>query len=176
VTTILTKGGAATFPSGSCCLDHMKSKRQAAILSIIREKSIETQKQLLDRLQLQGFVVTQATVSRDIKELGLIKVKVEEGRYCYAPPRPHTVSNVEARIRRAFSDYVVDIAPCGDFVFIKTLPGAAQTVAGLLDGLDWSEIMGTIGGDDTILVLVREEGVPANPLVRQVLAKLLKLR
>lgn len=153
----------------------MKKERQTAILSIIREEPIETQGQLLNRLRERGFLVTQATVSRDIKELGLVKVKVQGGRDRYTLPHAHSMADGEARLRRAFGDYVVELIPCGDFIVVKTLPGAAQTVAVLLDGMDWPELVGTIGGDDTILVLVRNEK-PVSPLVGEVLARLEELR
>ncbi|MGI6035916.1 MAG: arginine repressor [Limnochordia bacterium] len=155
----------------------MKNVRQAAMLNIIRSKSIATQTELAEELRKRGISVTQATISRDIKELGLIKVADEGGAYRYVRPQRLGASDVLRRAQRAFTDYVVDVDYAGNLIVVKTLPGTAQAVAAALDDLAWPEVVGTVGGDDAILVIVRQEeaGPPYGP-VKEVLARLGQLR
>ncbi|MGI6558993.1 MAG: arginine repressor [Limnochordia bacterium] len=155
----------------------MKNVRQAAMLNIIRSKAIATQTELAEELRKRGISVTQATISRDIKELGLIKVADEGGTYRYVRPQRLGASDVLRRAQRAFIDYVIDVDYAGNLIVVKTLPGTAQAVAAALDDLAWPEIVGTIGGDDAILVIVRqEEAAPLDGSVKEVLARLGELR
>ncbi|WP_066637534.1 arginine repressor [Desulfolucanica intricata] len=134
----------------------MKSRRLKAILDIVSQQVVETQEELVNALQEAGFTVTQATISRDIKELGLIKMPGENGvpRYFVPSKEPLTVRNNE-RLKRLLRDSVVKIDASENLIIIKTLPGEAQGVASALDHSGWSEVIGTVGGDDTILVVVK---------------------
>lgn len=158
----------------------MKAQRHAAIMRIIRENDIETQEELAEQLRLRGIEVTQATVSRDIKELRLVKVPNEEGGYRYAPPFEPVPGDALKRAQRAFRDYVVEQAFTGNLVILKTLPGTAQAVAAAIDDLNWPDIIATIGGDDVIVVIVRagEAGEDEQPkgAVAEVLEGFRKLR
>lgn len=134
----------------------MKEERHEAILRIVRDQSIGTQEQLAAVLRQSGFEVTQATVSRDIRELGLIKVPAPEGGYRYAvPPRPLPIDAL-GRAQRTFSEYVTDLRYSGNLLLVKTLPGGAHIVAAALDGLDLDEVVGTVAGDDAVLVVVTD--------------------
>jgi transcriptional regulator of arginine metabolism len=122
---------------------------------------IETQEELAEALRRQGIDVTQATVSRDIKELMLIKVPVGDGRYRYAFPQEQTVLISPARMERTFQDSVVGIDHSQNIIVLKTMPGTAQAVAFTIDYVKWPEIIGTVAGDDAILVIVKPmEAVP----------------
>lgn len=132
----------------------MKSTRQNAILELIREKDIETQEELADALRKRDFKVTQATVSRDIRELRLLKVLSPGGTYKYAAAdRPE--NGLSERFHRIFSESVLSMAHAYNQVLIKTLPGSANVAAEMLDSLRWPEILGTLAGDNTILMIVR---------------------
>ncbi|MBR4235870.1 MAG: arginine repressor [Clostridia bacterium] len=132
----------------------MKSKRHALIFEIIAAKDIETQEELADELRLCGVDVTQATVSRDIKELRLVKVLSANGTYKYAPAdRSDTTSS--DRYLRIFSEAVLSIRSAGNLIVLKTMTASAQTAAEVIDNLDWPEIIGTIAGDNTVLVIVQ---------------------
>ncbi len=133
----------------------MKNARQAAILSIIEQNDVETQEDLAKKLKDMGIVVTQATVSRDIKELRLIKVLTSEGHYKYATVEK-AESDLQERFIRLFSNCVVSITNAGNLVVIKTISGSASVAAEAIDSLKWPEIAGTIAGDNTIFVAIRE--------------------
>ncbi|MBE3551636.1 MAG: transcriptional regulator ArgR [Kyrpidia tusciae] len=132
----------------------MKNKRLTHIRELVAARSIETQEELVQALRESGFQVTQATVSRDIKELQLIKVPTADGRYVYALPPEPSVNN-EARLQRMLPESFVSLDRAENLIVMKTLPGNAHAVAALVDAVGWSEIMGTIAGDDTILVICR---------------------
>jgi transcriptional regulator of arginine metabolism len=149
----------------------MKAQRHALILTIIREHPVGTQEELVDLLREQGVDVTQATLSRDIKELGLTKMVMSDGHYRYALPSDKESVDVLKRAERIFADAVVSIDFTDNLIVIKTMTGTAQGVAAAFDNLEWSEIMGTIAGDDTILIIVRRR-----ELVQSVLERLYKLR
>lgn len=125
------------------------------IIDIIRNKKIETQEDLAEELRKLGVDVTQATVSRDIKELSLIKIPTEDGRYHYSlPPEDAWVSSME-RAKRLFRDSLVSIDHSENIIVVKTLTGNAHAVADIIDNMPWPELVGTVAGDDTILVIVR---------------------
>lgn len=132
----------------------MKSIRQNAILALIHEKDIETQEELADELRKRDFKVTQATVSRDIRELRLLKALSAAGTYKYATAEKPE-SGLSERFHRIFSESVLSMAHAYNQVIIKTLPGSANVAAEMLDSLRWPEILGTLAGDNTILMLVR---------------------
>lgn len=133
----------------------IKTVRQKRIIDIIRAKSIETQEQLAIELGLAGFAVTQATVSRDVKELGLIKVPGEDNSSIYAVPDRTAIPAKERRLKRLFVDSVQKIDHSENMVVLKTLPGEAQGVASAIDNSGWPEIIGTVAGDDTIIMVVK---------------------
>jgi len=132
----------------------MKSRRHFAIMEIISSRRIATQEELCEALKNSGFDVTQATVSRDIKELHLLKVPDEIG-YHYALPDTPTINNSLERMKRIFQDLVISTDSSENLVVIKTLPGAAQSVASYIDSSDFPSIIGTVAGDDTILIVVK---------------------
>lgn len=134
----------------------MKVKRQSKILELIRENDIETQEMLADLLNKAGFNVTQATVSRDIRELKLTKATMQSGKQKYVATAKES-SFVTERLNRVFRDGVVSIDYAQNIVVIKTLIGMAMAVAAALDSMENSEIMGTIAGDDTIFCVVKNE-------------------
>lgn len=133
----------------------MKGQRHIKIREIISSRDIETQDELVGALRASGFQVTQATVSRDIKELLLIKVPLDDGRYKYSMPTDQRYNPVQ-KLKRALVDNFVHIDYSANLVVMKCLPGTANSIAALLDNMEWSEIMGTISGDDTILLICRE--------------------
>ena len=134
----------------------MKVKRQSKILELIRENDIETQEMLADLLNKAGFNVTQATVSRDIRELKLRKATMQSGKQKYVATAKES-SFVTERLNRVFRDGIVSIDYAQNIVVIKTLVGMAMAVAAALDSMENSEIMGTIAGDDTIFCVVKNE-------------------
>jgi transcriptional regulator of arginine metabolism len=139
----------------------MKSSRQLAILEIIRDSDVETQEDLADRLRTRGFTVTQATVSRDIKELRLLKVLSPNGAYKYATA-DKAENALSERFIRMFSDSVIGISHAYNQIVVKTLSGSANMAAEAVDSLHWPEIMGTLAGDNTFLLLTNStEEVPA---------------
>jgi len=144
----------------------MKAKRHRIILNIIKEKSIETQEELAEELRQQGMEVTQATVSRDIKELGLVKIPAGGDVYRYAAAPEPAVTVTRDRMRRFFRDAVVNIDHSENLIVIKTLPGSAQGVASTVDTSGWPEILGTVAGDDTILVVVKPKEKVTETLVK----------
>lgn len=133
----------------------MKSIRHTRIKDIIENKVIETQEDLAEELRKRSIDVTQATVSRDIKELMLIKLPTGDGRYRYAFPLEKNVVFSQSRMVRMFQDSVTSIDYSENIIVIKTLPGAANAVASTLDYAKWPEIIGTVAGDDNILVVIK---------------------
>lgn len=134
----------------------MKYARHAKILEIIENHEIETQEELAEMLKKNNINVTQATVSRDIKELRLIKVLAKNGRYKYASMKQQE-SAISDRFVKIFKDSILSIDHASNIVVLKTLVGAGQAAAAALDALDLKEIVGTIAGDDTIFILARKQ-------------------
>lgn len=133
-----------------------KGQRHIKIRDIIANQEVETQDELVNQLRKSGFNVTQATVSRDIKELHLVKVPMIDGRYKYSLPSDQRFNPLQ-KLKRALMDSFVSIDYTNNMIVLKTLPGNANAVAVLIDNLDWHEVMGNICGDDTILIICREE-------------------
>ena len=129
----------------------MKARRHMMIRQLITERPIETQEELAEQLKQKGFKVTQATISRDIKELRLIKVLSDGEKYCYSLPDRAPFSTNQ--LLRVFKESVSSISSSGNLIVVKTLSGTASAVAEAIDGLGWTEILGTIAGDNTILVV-----------------------
>ena len=134
----------------------MKTTRQEKILEIIESEEIETQEELAIRLRERGYKVTQATVSRDIKELRLIKISGRRNTYRYARHGRHEAITND-RMIRLLTDSTVDIDYAGQMVVVKTLSGSANVAAEAIDNMNWKEVLGTIAGDNTIFVAVRSE-------------------
>lgn len=143
----------------------MKSMRHNLILEIIESKDIETQEELAEELKRRNIKVTQATVSRDIKELRLLKVLAEGGKYKYA-----TVERAEKgmsdRFIRILSESVMSIEAAGNLVVIKTIAASASAASEAIDSMKWPEVLGTIAGDNTILIIARSEAVVETLLQR----------
>lgn len=147
----------------------MKVSRQLKIIELIENNVLETQDELAQALKESGFAVTQATVSRDIKELKLIKVTNYEGQQHYALFKD-IGSIYSERVRAVFKESVLTIDYVEYTVVIRTLPAMAQAAALAIDSMDWSEVVGTIAGDDTIFVLIRNRD-----LVNEIVGKFKKL-
>ncbi|HBG09096.1 MAG: arginine repressor [Limnochordia bacterium] len=141
----------------------MKHKRQAKLLELVRENNVETQEALMELLHAHGFRVTQATISRDIKELRLVKVPNGQGGYKYSLPTTVSMGDLLRRARRIFRDYVRSVHFSGPLIMIKTYPGGAHAVAAIIDELEWPEMLGSIAGDDSILVLTHDPEAPSTP-------------
>ena len=133
----------------------MKNDRQKAILDIIAAHNIETQEELGAQLQQHGFRVTQATISRDIKELHLIKVQAERGVYKYAVNEASAVLNTE-RMVRIFREVVVSVQGSGNIVVINTLSGSGPAAGEAIDNFGIEEIIGSLAGDNTVFVVTEE--------------------
>lgn len=139
----------------------MKSKRHQHMMKLIREMDIKTQEQLTEVLRREGFAVTQATVSRDIKELGLVKTIAQSGGYKYAVQQIPEIEDTTEHLN-IFSKAVVSVDSALNQIVIKTYAGMAQAVAASLDKMMSAEILGSIAGDDTVLLIVKtEEGAAA---------------
>ncbi|MFY9632148.1 MAG: arginine repressor [Candidatus Cybelea sp.] len=149
----------------------MKDRRQRAILTLVATRPIHSQEELVTLLHRQGFEVTQATVSRDIKELRLTKVPITSGdsdAFKYVVPSAAT--NYVSRLHRAMAELTTTIDASENLIVIHTAPGSAMMLASAVDEAAWPEILGTIGGDDTILIVVRS--AEETPFVRQRFADL----
>lgn len=134
----------------------MKTKRQKKIIEIIENSDIATQEELATELEKAGYEVTQATVSRDIKELGLIKIPVGNNSYKYGITGESAFPHNEDRLRRMLRELVVGLNYSENIIVMKTYPGNAQSVASLIDGAKWPEVIGSVAGDDTILLVVKD--------------------
>ncbi len=132
----------------------MKSARHEQIIQLIREFHIETQEELAARLNEKGFTVTQATVSRDIRQLKLTKIADERGRLHYALPQ-NAGQNQPERFARVLRDSYVSMDIAGNILVIKTASGMAMAAAAVLDEWNWPEIVGCIAGDNTIMCAIR---------------------
>lgn len=148
----------------------MKGARRRVIREVIATRTIQTQAELTAELNRQGFAVTQATVSRDVKELGLVKVPADGGIYRYALPEASQGPDPHDRLRRIFADSVVSLDWSLNLIVIHTLPGTAHAVASCLDHVRLDGMIGTVAGDDTILVVVK-----SGQKVRRILGELKKL-
>ena len=136
----------------------MKTMRHALILEIIESKDTETQEELAEELKNHGVNVTQATVSRDIKELRLLKVLAENGGYKYATAE-RAEKGMNERFIRIFSESVLSITGAKNLIVIKTLSASANAAAEAIGSLKWPEIIGCIAGDNTILVVLQSEEI-----------------
>ena len=133
-----------------------KGQRLIKIREIITQSEVETQDELVEELRNAGYKVTQATVARDIKELHLVKVPLNDGRYKYSLPADQRF-NPLGKLRRLLGDSFISIDSAQNLIVMHVLPGNANAVAVLLDHLSWNELLGTVCGDDTILLIARSE-------------------
>ena len=133
----------------------MKSRRQMRILSLLKERDVRTQNDLVQALTEEGIKVTQATVSRDIKELGLVKVSTESGGYRYTEPGSMQQQEVSEQLMLTLSSSVKRIQGSECMVVIDTLPATAQMVAEAIDALGWEDVLGTLAGERAVFAVVR---------------------
>lgn len=138
----------------------MKNRRHKMIREIVEQQHIETQYQLTEELMKHGFNVTQATISRDIKELGLVKVAAADNTFRYGFPPGMSSVNTFDRAKKMMRDNLLKVDVGHNIIVLKALPGTAQGVAFCVDGLNWKELIGCIAGDDTIFLVVRDEDDP----------------
>lgn len=136
-----------------------RRRREQAILEITANHVVHTQSELVGALRERGIEVTQSTVSRDIKRLGLVKVPTPEGGYRYAPPEimGDTSPAAQEELHEAFEEFVTEVGTGSSIVAVSTPPGSASPVAVAIDEADLSGVVATLAGDDTVFVLVREE-------------------
>ena len=134
----------------------MKTQRHAKMREIIHTHPVDTQEELLKWLRDCGYEVTQATVSRDIKELRLIKTLDSNGRYRYSTVRLESDS-MSSKFHSLFSDAVMGIDYAGNLVVVKCLSGMAQAVCAGMDSLHWDQVIGTLSGDDTFICITKDE-------------------
>ncbi len=147
-----------------------RSSRQLKLLEIINKIDIETQSDLANALIKEGFKVTQATVSRDIKELGLVKVLTPEKTYKYAQPHS-SEGHTNAKMLNLFRESVLSIDEAGNIIVVKTLQGAAGSACSLIDKMNIKEIIGSVAGDDCVFLAVRNHG-HVDAIVQQLTALL----
>lgn len=133
----------------------MKGTRQKEILDIIESRSIETQEELLDALRAKGFYATQATISRDIRQLHLIKERTGTGHYRYTQSVHKHASDFEARLRTIFKESVTSFDVAQNIVVVNTMPGLASAACSALDSMDIDKLVGTLAGDDTAILIMR---------------------
>ena len=134
----------------------MKSASQNVILEIIASSDIETQNQLMQALAARGVSSTQATLSRDIKELRLVKELAPSGRYRYAPASHDEAGDHSERLKKIFKEGVVSCETAMNIIVIKTLPGLAMAASSALDGMDIPALVGSVAGDDTAFLAMRD--------------------
>ena len=134
----------------------MKSQRQAKILEIIANDNIETQEQLLSALQKAGFRGTQATISRDIKELRIVKELTSLGTYRYTTSATEITGSFSARMNTIFRECVIGFDYAQNIIVIRTLPGLASAAGSAIDSMNMNMVVGTLAGDDTLMVVMRD--------------------
>jgi transcriptional regulator of arginine metabolism len=133
----------------------MKNRRQEEILRIVADMDVETQDQLLEQLKARGITSTQATISRDIKELHLIKELTKYGAYKYVVSERKTSLNFAGRLLTIFREGVTSFDVAQNIVVVKTMPGLAAAAGAALDGMDIPDMVGSLAGDDTVILIMR---------------------
>lgn len=139
----------------------MKSQRQAKIIEIISNQNVETQEQLLALLQEAGFRGTQATISRDIKELRIVKELTSMGSYRYTTAASETNGTFSARLNTIFRECVTGFDYAQNIIVIRTLPGLASAAGSAIDAMGMHKVVGTLAGDDTVMVVMRDNNAAA---------------
>ena len=140
----------------------MKTQRQAKIVEIISNQDVETQEQLLDALRAAGFNSTQATISRDIKELRIIKELTNFGTYRYTTSTKEVSGSFSSRLNTIFRECVTDFDYAQNLMVIKTIPGLANAAGSAIDAMNMSVVVGTLAGDDTVMVVMRDTNAAAS--------------
>lgn len=139
----------------------MKSQRQAKILEIISNRNVETQEQLLALLQQEGFRSTQATISRDIKELRIVKELTSLGTYRYATSTSEMSGSFSSRLNTIFRECVIGFDYAQNIIIVRTLPGLASAAGSAIDAMNLSLVVGTLAGDDTVMIVMRDTNAAA---------------
>ena len=139
----------------------MKSQRQAKILEIISNRNVETQEQLLAALQAEGFRGTQATISRDIKELRIVKELSSLGTYRYTTSNNDLGGSFSARLNTIFRECVISFDYAQNIIIIRTLPGLASAAGSAIDAMNLSTVVGSLAGDDTVMIVMRDTNAAA---------------
>ena len=139
----------------------MKSQRQAKIMEIISNRNVETQEQLLSILQEEGFRGTQATISRDIKELRIVKELTSLGTYRYTTENNEMATTFSARLNTIFRECVTGFDYAQNLIIIRTLPGLASAAGSAIDAMNMSMVVGSLAGDDTVLIVMRDNNSAA---------------
>ena len=139
----------------------MKTQRQAKIMEIISTRDIETQEQLLQALQDEGFYSTQATISRDIKELRVVKELTSFGTYRYTASAKVGAGTFSARLNTIFRECITSYDYAQNIIIIKTMPGLASAAASAVDAMNMSVVVGTLAGDDTVFLVMRDNNAAA---------------
>lgn len=139
----------------------MKSQRQAKILEIITNRNVETQEQLLAELQKEGFRGTQATISRDIKELRIVKELTSLGTYRYTTSTNEVSGSFSSKLNAIFRECVIGYDYAQNIIVIRTLPGLASAAGSAIDAMNLSLVVGSISGDDTVMVVMRDSNAAA---------------
>lgn len=139
----------------------MKSQRQAKIMEIISNRNVETQEQLLQELQNAGFRSTQATISRDIKELRIVKELTSFGTYRYTAATDEVSSTFSSKLNTIFRECITSFDYAQNMLVIRTLPGLASAAASAIDAMNMSVVVGTIAGDDTVFIVMRDTNAAA---------------
>jgi transcriptional regulator of arginine metabolism len=135
-----------------------KPQRQHRILKILEQQPIASQAQLVQLLEAEGVVATQATVSRDLEELGAVKVRIPGGAMAYAiPEHGRDRSGSDDHLRRVLGDFVLDVSHSGNMVVLRTPPGSAHVVGSALDRASVADVLGTVAGDDTLFLVCNEQ-------------------
>jgi transcriptional regulator of arginine metabolism len=148
----------------------LKAARQRALVALLRSRQVSSQARVLEHLRSQGFDATQATVSRDLEDLGAVKVRGADGRLVYALPEPEaTPGAAHDEIRRVLGSLLLAIVPSGNLVVLRTPPGHANALASALDRAGLAGVAGTVAGDDTVLVVCAERN-PGRTVARQLAA------
>ena len=139
----------------------MKSQRQAKIMEIISNRNVETQEQLLALLQEEGFRGTQATISRDIKELRIVKELTSLGTYRYTTANNEMANSFSARLNTIFRECVTGFDYAQNLIIIRTLPGLASAAGSAIDAMNMSMVVGSLAGDDTVMIVMRDNNSAA---------------
>lgn len=139
----------------------MKSQRQAKIMEIITNRNVETQEQLLELLRAEGFRGTQATISRDIKELRIVKELTSLGVYRYTAATNEITGTFSARLNTIFRECVTGFDYAQNIIVIRTLPGLASAAGSAIDAMNMSMVVGSLAGDDTVMIVMRDNNAAA---------------
>ncbi len=145
----------------------MKRARQQALMELVRDRSLASQHEIQERLSELGHQATQSTISRDLEELGLVRIRDGDGRLRYGRPSDTAALGAAARLRALLAEFLISVAASGNLVVLKTTPGAANAVGETLDRAGVEGVLGTIAGDDTLLV-VAADGTRGKALARRI--------